>query len=89
MGGLPTTQSALAFAADPTPNPVLFAALPDALWKSGDGGKTWQRVPGAPGGITALGVHAEGLARETVFAGTSEGRIFRSTDGGASWQAAR
>jgi len=89
VGGLPTKQPAAAFAADPTANPVMFAALADGLWKSGDGGQTWQRLTSAPRGITALTVHSEGLVREVVFAGTGDGRIFRSADGGASWEAAR
>ena len=87
MGGLPTKQPVAAFAADPTTNLVMFAALPDGLWKSRDGGNTWQRLAKAPGGITALTVHPE--KREMVFAGTGDGRIFTSTDGGTSWLAAR
>ena len=89
MGGLPTKQPVAAFAADPTGNPDMFAALPDGLWKSGDGGNTWQRLADAPRGITALAVHSEGLLPGIVFAGTEDGRIFRSTDGGTSWHRTR
>ena len=85
MGGLPTKQKAAAFAADPTTSPVMFVALPDGLWKSGDSGKTWQGLAQAPGGITALAIDPE--KREVVFAGTRDGRLFRSSDGGTSWQA--
>lgn len=87
MGGLPTTQPVAAFAADLTEHPVMFAALPDGLRKSPDGGKTWQQLAKAPGGITALAVHPE--KPEIVFAGAGDGGIFRSTDGGTSWQATR
>ncbi len=65
----------------------MFAALSDALWKSQDEGKTWQRLMKAPGNITALTVQPE--KQETVFAGTGDGKLFRSTDGGASWDAPR
>jgi len=87
VGGLPTKRLAAAFAADPTANPVMFAALADGLWKSGDGGKVWQQLAQAPGGITALAIHPEKPA--LVFAGTGDGRIFKSSDGGTSWQAAQ
>lgn len=86
MGGLPTKRPAVAFTADPTTSPVMFVAFPDGLWKSGDSGKTWQQLAQAPGGITALAINLE--KREVVFAGTGDGKLFRSSDGGTSWQAA-
>jgi photosystem II stability/assembly factor-like uncharacterized protein len=87
VGGLPTKQPVAAFASDPTRSPVMFAALPDGVWKSRDGATTWQRLSSAPGGVTALAVHPANP--ELVFAGTGDGRIFKSTDGGTSWQASR
>lgn len=87
MGGLPTKQPVAAFAADSTKSPVMVAALKDGLWKSADEGKTWQRLATAPGGVTALAVHP--VDQDRVFAGTGQGKLFRSTDGGVSWQAAR
>ncbi len=87
MGGLPTKQPVAAFATDPTTNPVMFAALADGLWKSRDGGKTWQQLAKAPGGVTALAIHSTNY--DIVFAGTADGRIFKSTDGGTSWEEPR
>ncbi len=87
MGGLPTKQAVAAFASDPTPKPVMFAALPDGLWTSRDGGKTWQQLAKAPGGITALAVHPTNSGM--VFAGTKEGRVFTTNDGGTSWEGPR
>ncbi|MGH7318019.1 MAG: WD40/YVTN/BNR-like repeat-containing protein [Candidatus Rokuibacteriota bacterium] len=87
MGGLPTKQPVAAFAADPSKTPVMFAALPDGLWKSGDRGQTWQALAKAPSGITALAIHS--VDQDRVFAGTAEGKVFRSTDGGVSWQPPR
>ena len=87
MGGLPTQQPVAAFAADPTKSPVMYAALTDGLWKSGDGGQTWQRLATAPGGITALAVHP--VDQDRVFAGTGQGKLFRSADGGVSWNTVR
>ena len=87
MGGLPTKQPVAAFASDPTSTPVMFAALPGALWTSRDGAKTWQQLAKVPGGITALAVHP--TSSDTVFAGTRDGRVFMSSDGGTSWHASR
>ena len=87
MGGLPTKQPIAAFASDPTLKPVMFAALPDGLWTSRDGGTTWRRLPKAPGGITALAVHPTNS--NMAFAGTREGRMFITKDGGTSWDGAR
>ena len=85
MGGLPTKQAVAAFAADSTKSPVMIAALKNGLWKSRDEGKTWQRVATAPSGVTALAVHP--IDQDRLFAGTSQGTLFRSADGGVSWQA--
>lgn len=86
MGGLPTTQPVTAFTADPTKTPVMFAALVDGVWKSWDGGNTWQRLVNTPG-ITALAVHPR--KSELVFAGTEDGKLLRSPDGGGSWETVR
>lgn len=87
MGGLPTKQAATAFSADPTTSPVMFVALADGVHRSVDTGRTWQRLAAAPAGVTALAVHP--AKPDVVFAGTQDGRIVASADGGASWPASR
>jgi len=87
VGGLPTKQPVAAFASDSTAKPVMVAALPDGLWKSRDGGKTWHQLSNTPGGITALAVHPTN--QDVVFAGTKDGRVFMTSDGGASWPTPR
>lgn len=87
MGGLPTKQPVAAFASDPTAKPAMVTALPGGLWMSRDGGRTWQQQASAPGGITALAVHPTNT--EMVFAGTGDGRIFTTVDGGRSWHESR
>ena len=87
MGGLPTKQPVVAFAADPTLWPLMVVALADGVRRSTDGGRTWQPLAGAPSVVTALAVHPE--KHEVVFAGTGDGRIFKSVDGGTSWEGPR
>ena len=83
MGGLPTKQPVSAFAADPTLWPLMVVAVADGMRRSTDGGRTWHPVVGAPNGVTALTVHPD--QHEVVFAGTRDGWIVVSADGGMSW----
>jgi photosystem II stability/assembly factor-like uncharacterized protein len=75
---------------------LLFAASPDEIVKSADGGKTWSRVviqpkvsPGRPaqhfGRIRIQSLQVVQLEKLVLFAGTQSG-LFRSSDGGSSWE---
>lgn len=61
------------------------------LWKSSDGGDTWQEImrhPGLPQGtIGIIGVAVSPVDSERVWAivEAEEGGVFRSDNGGASW----
>lgn len=60
------------------------------LYRSQDGGETWQALTnGLPGGIKGkIGVNASAAQRDLVYAivEADDGGVFRSTDGGDSWQ---
>jgi len=91
---------ALCLAADPLhPERVYCGTYRRGLWQSRDAGRTWQPIgdlPMVPRGtkgiqysdITALAVSTLERAGEygVVYAGTEPGAMFRSEDGGASWQ---
>lgn len=87
MGGLPTKQPVLAFAAFPADARPMLAATVDVVWKSGDGAGTWHRLPKAPARVTALAFHPE--KRDVIFAGTQAGELYVSEDAGATWQRQR
>ncbi|HEV2386036.1 MAG TPA: hypothetical protein VGS20_02160 [Candidatus Acidoferrales bacterium] len=94
---------------DPTNSQTLYAAMwtvqrtpwsltsggspDDGLYKSTDGGDTWQKLggPGWPQGILGkIGVAVSGANPNRVYAlveatGAQKG-LYRSEDGGASWQ---
>src|SRR5258708_1003957 len=91
---------ALCLATDPLhPERVYCGPYRRGLWHSKDAGRTWQPIgdlPMVPRGasgihysdITALAVSAIERAGEygVVYAGTEPGAMFRSEDGGTSWQ---
>jgi photosystem II stability/assembly factor-like uncharacterized protein len=82
---------ALAASPDFARDGICFAACATGLYRSGDGGATWQSAYGsldlALPLTTAVAVAAGNRAVLTVFAGV-HGGILRSTDGGATWEAA-
>lgn len=67
---------------------VLYAnVMGGGVYRSGDGGGTWQRVGDGPTDmLMTLAVDAGD--DETVYAGDMDKGVFRSTDGGRSWSAA-
>jgi len=59
--------------------------------RSVDAGQTWQESSGTPGeaGLSPMnvfGLAMDPLDKNTLYAGTANGRIFVTHDGGASWQ---
>jgi photosystem II stability/assembly factor-like uncharacterized protein len=57
---------------------VLAGTYGDGLWRSEDGGRTWERVDEGLSASTFRFVDSE-------LAGTEPARVFRSADGGRSW----
>jgi hypothetical protein len=78
-----STVKIFGFAVDPTRVDHLVAGGADGTLDSGDGGRTWQPVRGAPR-LVALSWAPGG----TLWGVDGTGGAHRSTDGGASWQSA-
>ena len=73
-----------ALAIDPNRPHVLYAGTSAGLFRSGDGGDSWQK-PSHPE-LTWQEVQAIAIARDSrVYVGTHRGQIFYSTDAGLSW----
>jgi photosystem II stability/assembly factor-like uncharacterized protein len=64
---------------------VILAATTDGIWRSGDGGATWQDASArlATRRVRWIAAPAEGLS--FVLAGTQPAGIFVSRDGGETW----
>ncbi len=77
---------------DPVDQDTVYVALggfsPDNLWRSTDGGATWQDITGAgPTGLPDApirGVARHPSRRGWIYVGTEVG-VFASADGGATW----
>lgn len=65
---------------------TVYAAAGSSVFVSNDGGMTWQRTPFARGG--AVLVAAAPTNPRTVYVLTNGLEVWRSADGGASWQRA-
>lgn len=82
--GLPGS-SIPALAVDPrSPNTVWAGTGSDGVWKSVEGG-AWARAGNELAGLTITALLAPDVPGR-VYAAALDGRIFRSGDGGASWE---
>jgi photosystem II stability/assembly factor-like uncharacterized protein len=83
--GLPEEAISALLVADGTPQASIHAVLAGRIWRSEDGGETWQRAAGGWTNqrIDALGRDPEDKLR--LWAGGAS-RLFRSDDGGKNWQ---
>ena len=61
---------------------LFFAVTNEALWRSGDAGVSWTRVPGFADNLLAVAANPESVG--TAFVMTLQG-LFRTLDGGLSW----
>ena len=65
-------------------NGGLLAGADDGVYRSGSGGRTWERI-GLEGRVV-WDVAAAPQDESLIYAGTSPPALFRSRDGGASWE---
>src|SRR5262245_53003851 len=74
-----------ALVVDPRRPEVLYLGSEDGVFVSRDGADNWERLPAALTGLQVWVIHGGGRP-DRLLAGTSPARIFRSEDGGGSWQ---
>lgn len=63
---------------------VMYAGTNDGLWKSDDEGKTWRRIDGPTGRVTAVAINPADSAKLTAV--TETGVVFATADGGLNWE---
>lgn len=84
MGGLPTNRTVNGFAVHPSDPKVMFVAMRDGLFKSTDGGETWK--PAGKGLKNQAAVAVNPGRPNEVYAASTDGVIYRSRDGGRTWE---
>ena len=67
---------------DPTNSSLLYAGTGDGLFRSTNGGETWDRYEAGGGSVHALAV--DPARPSTLYAGSGEG-LYSSSDGGSTW----
>lgn len=86
-GGLPANRTVNGIAIDPQNPKVMYAAMRDGLFKSLDGGESWKPFGKELKNLAAVTVNPRKPSE--IYAVTSEGVMFKSADGGATWVSQR
>ncbi|NGZ59647.1 MAG: hypothetical protein CV081_03970 [Nitrospira sp. LK265] len=78
------SESIVSIALHPTNAKILYVATNDAVYKSRDGGGTWERFPSfSARRVTTLAI--DPLLPATIYAGTMGDAVYKSPDGGQHW----
>src|SRR6266576_4474459 len=64
----------------------LFAGADDGIYKSSDGGQSFERLDSPMNKMDVWKIAIDPTDPDTIFAGTRPAALFRSKDGGRSWQ---
>jgi photosystem II stability/assembly factor-like uncharacterized protein len=70
----------------PTQRRTVFAGADDGIYKSEDGGQSFERLDAPMNGLDVWKIAVDPTDPDIVFAGTRPAALFRSKDGGRSWQ---
>lgn len=78
------SESIVSIALHPTNAGILYVATNDAVYKSRDGGSSWERFPSfSARRVTTVAIDPQLPA--TVYAGTMGDAVYKSPDGGQHW----
>ena len=87
MGGLPTRRTVNGFAVSPEHPKVMYVAMRDGLFRSTDGGESWKPMGRGFRNMAAIAVNPKRPLE--AYAVTEDGRLYRSIDGGNTWEMQR
>lgn len=76
---------ALAASPDFARDGVCFAACASGLYRSADGGETWQRLPASSERVTTALALSPAFARDRSVFAAVKGGVLRSSNGGETW----
>jgi photosystem II stability/assembly factor-like uncharacterized protein len=78
------SEAIVSIALHPTNSNILYVATNDAVYKTRDGGQTWEKFPSfSARRVTTVAIDPQLPA--TVYAGTMGDAVYKSPDGGQHW----
>ena len=88
FGLLDSTVYTLAISPNFAQDETIFAGTETALYYSYNGGRAWKQLafPEAAAPVLSLAVSPQFAQDQTLYAGTEQHGLYRSVDGGQSWQ---
>jgi photosystem II stability/assembly factor-like uncharacterized protein len=86
MKGLWSESQVFSLTAHPTEPRTVFAGANDGIYKSSDGGQSFERLESPMDKLHVWKVAVDPADPDIIFAGTRPAALFRSKDGGRSWR---
>jgi len=87
VGGLPANRTVNGFTVDSGNPKIMYVAMRDGLFKSTDAGEAWKPMGEGLKNLASVTVNPRKL--NEVYAVTADGVIFKSSDGGTTWERQR
>lgn len=84
LGCQKDSEAIVSIALHPTNSKILYVATNDAVYKSRNGGDTWEKFPSfSARRVTTVAI--DPLLPATIYAGTMGDAVYKSPDGGQRW----
>ena len=85
LGCTQRSDRVVAVAVHPTKPKLIYAATEEAVYKTRDGGHTWQRLSEGLSRVRVMNLAIDPQLPANVFAGTLADGVYKSPDGGRRW----
>jgi photosystem II stability/assembly factor-like uncharacterized protein len=89
LGGCGSSDAIVVIAAHPQNPNILYVATNDYIYKTRDGGQTWENISRGMTHSRVIAMAIDPTYSATVYAGTKGDAIFKSHNGGQSWVSKR
>lgn len=84
-----TSEAVVEIALHPTKPHIIYVATNDYIFKTRDGGKTWENISKGMTHSRVISLAIDPLLPANVYAGTKGDAVFKSYSGGQQWQSKR
>jgi len=86
VGRLPAQSPVGATVSDPQHPERVYAASGAGLFRSDDGGQTWNAASQGMDGPNALAIALDPRQPQHLYAATTSGRLYETDDGASTWR---